>query len=464
MKPKSRPCTLGNYVHYTVNVSRAEDIVAAVKFAQAKNIRFVIRNTGHDYLGKSTGAGALSVWTHYLKDIEFLDWSDKYYNGKAVMIGAGVQAYEILAASTAKGLVTVGGECATVGIAGGYTQGGGHSALSSNFGLSADNVLSWKVVTADGSIVIASRSKNADLYWALSGGGGGTYGVVVSMTVKAHQDTTVGGASLLFLSSGTTLDNFYSAIDKFHALLPAMVDAGSMLVYYFTNTSFEIFPITVYNKSATETQAILSSFMDALTALNISYTSSFTTSTTYQEHYNTYFGPLPYGNIKVGIAQYGDRLISRDNVANNLPALSMAYRNITENGVTFIGVGLNVSSSTITSSVSNSVLPAWRNALVHSLLTLPWNFTAPWDDMIALQDEITYSVVPQLEAATPNSGAYLNEGNSRQIGWKQDFYGVNYGKLLSIKNKYDPNHMFYAVTAIGSDIWTVGADGRMCRA
>jgi hypothetical protein len=242
-----------------------------------------------------------------------------------------------------------------------------------------------------------------------------------------------------------------------------MVDVGSTVVYYFTNTFFEISPITIYNKTATKTQVILSSFIDALTALNISYTSSFTTLSPYQEYYDMYFGPLPYGNIKVGIAQYGDRLISRDNVVYNLPALSKTYRNITGNSITFIGIGLNISSPTITSSISNSVLPVWRNALVHSTLTLPWNFTALWDDMIALQDKMMYSVVPQLEAATPNSGTYLNEGNFRQIGWKQDFYSVNYSKLLSIKNKYDPNHLFYVVTAIGSDVWTVGVDGRMCR-
>lgn len=146
-----------------------------------------------------------------------------------------------------------------------------------------------------------------------------------------------------------------------------------------------------------------------------------------------------------------------------MAALSSAYRNITENGVTFIGVGLNVSSSAITEGVSNAVLPAWRNALVHSTLTLPWNFTAPWEDMIALQDQMTYSVVPQMEAATPNSGAYMNEADFRQIGWKEDFYGVNYHTLLSIKKEYDPNHLFYAVTAVGSDAWTVAENGRMCR-
>jgi len=166
----------------------------------------------------------LSVWTHHLKDIDFLDWSDKYYKGKAIRIGAGVQGWEAMAAAKAKGLVQVGGECATVGVAGGYTQGG------------ADNVLEWQVVTAGGDILTASRYQNQDLYWALSGGGGGTYGVVISMTAKAHPDSTVGGASLLFLSSSTTTDKFYAAIDKFHTLLPAMVDAGAMVVYYFTNT------------------------------------------------------------------------------------------------------------------------------------------------------------------------------------------------------------------------------------
>jgi hypothetical protein len=336
--------------------------------------------------------------------------------------------------------------------------------LSTNFGLGADNVLKWEVVTANGTLLTASRYENEDLYWALSGGGGGTYGVVVSMTAKAHPDAIVGGATLLFLSSSTTADNFYAAIDKFHALLPAMVDAGSMVVYYFSNTFFQIGPITVYGQNASQTEAILGDFMSTLEEMNITYTSSFTTSATYEEHYDTYFGPLPYGNINVGIAQYGGRLISRDNVANNMPALSTAYRNITENGVTFIGVGLNVSSSAITDGVSNSVLPAWRTALVHATLTIPWNFTAPWEDMIAVQDKMTFSVMPQIESATPNSGAYMNEANFRQIGWKEDFFGDNYATLESIKMKYDPNDLFYAVTAVRSDAWNVAEDGRMCRA
>lgn len=376
-------------------------------------------------------------------------------------IGAGVQGYEAISASAAEGYVALTGECPTVGLAGGYTQGGGHSALSTSFGLAADNTLEFEVVTAGGHQVTASPFENEDLYWALSGGGGATYGVVVSMTVKVFPDVVVGGASVFFESSATTLDIFYSAIDTFHALLPDMVDAGCMVVYYFTDAFFEIAPLTAYGQTAAEVTEILSAFISALKVLNINATVSYTESVTYQEHYNTYFGPLPFGNIEIGIAQYGSRMITRDNIKTNAVAVSAAYRNITQNGgVTFIGVGLNVSSSSIP---DNSVLPAWRDALVHATLTIPWNFTAPWEEMIELQNQMTYSVVPQMEAATPNSGAYMNEANFRQPNYQEDFFGANYDRLLSIKNKWDPDHLFYAVTAVGSDAWTVDEDGRMCR-
>ena len=70
------------------------------------------------YLGKSTGDGALAIWTHYLKDIDFLDYNSAYYTGKAIKIGAGVQGFEAYAAADKEGLNVVGGECPTVGLAG----------------------------------------------------------------------------------------------------------------------------------------------------------------------------------------------------------------------------------------------------------------------------------------------------------------------------------------------------------
>lgn len=165
--PRERPCELGAYVRYAVNATEVDHIAAAINFAREKNVRLVIRNTGHDYLGRSTGAGSLAVWTHYLKDITPVQWDDADFTGKALKLGAGVQGYEMLQAATALGRVAVGGECPTVGVAGGYTQSGGHSALSTNFGLAADQTLSFEVVTASGELVTASKTENTDLYWAL---------------------------------------------------------------------------------------------------------------------------------------------------------------------------------------------------------------------------------------------------------------------------------------------------------
>jgi hypothetical protein len=412
-------------------------------------------------MGRSTGAGALSVWTHHLTAIDYTEWSDSYYQGPAFKIGAGVLGYQILEAATAKGLVVVTGECPTVGLAGGYTQGGGHSALSTEFGLGADQTLQFEVVTAAGKLVTASRSQNSDLYWALSGGGAGNYGVVVSMTVKAHQDATISGAALEFTAADITTDTFYEAVAQFHQLLPAMIDQGVTVIYEMTSSVFIINPVTAYNKTSADVKAILTPFTNALTNLGITYELGLTQYTSYYDHYNKYMGPLPWGNLAVTTYQYGGRLIPRNTLENNYDGMSSALRNLTQSGVIAVGVGMNVTNP---GNVNNAVFPALRNAAVTMQIGTAWNETAPWADMIADQWKITNDYVPQLEAVTPNSGCYQNEGDFRQLNWQDTFFGSNYSPLLTVKNKWDPNYFFYALKAVGSDAWTVSDSGRMCRA
>ncbi|KAM7212407.1 hypothetical protein V8F06_012208 [Rhypophila decipiens] len=460
---RSVECTLGNYVRYAVAVESAADVIATIEFAKSKNIRFVIRNTGHDYNGRSTGAGALSVWTHGLKSINFTTWKDAHYQGPAVKLGAGVQGYDAVEAGRQVGQVVVGGECPTVGIAGGYTQGGGHSALSTNFGLAADNTLEFEVVTAHGRLVTASRTKNRDLYWALSGGGGGNYGVVVSMTVKSHPDAGVGGASLSFFSSSNPTEDFYAAINAFHDALPAMVEAGIMVVYYFTSAFFMIAPITAYNKTAAEVEQILAPYMATLDSMNVSYSASFSEFADYYGHYNQYFGPLPTGAIQVGIAQYGGRLIPKSVIQNNSTEFHAVARSIAEKGITFIGFGTDVSA--FGQHGSNAVLPAWRDALVHAVLTTDWSFDpARWKEMLQKQDLMTNEIMPEIEAVTPGSGAYMNEADFQQPRFQQEFFGSNYARLTTIKKRYDPQSFFYARNAVGSEAWSISNSGRMCRA
>lgn len=398
---------------------------------------------------------------HHCNDIQYKDWSDSHYKGPAFKVGAGVMGFQVLEAAHARGLVVVGGECPTVGLAGGYIQGGGHSALSTSYGLGADNALEFQVVTAAGKLVTANRSTNPDLFWAISGGGAGNYGVVISATIKAHPDATVAGAGLQFLSSKTTADKFYEAISEFHGLLPEMIDAGATVIYQVASSFFAINPITAYNKTTDDVKTLLAPFINVLDSLSIPYTVSYTEYASYYDHYNKYMGPLPYGNLGVGEYQYGGRLIPRDVLDNNAAGFASVIRNITEHGVIAVGVGMNVSQP---GDVSNAIFPALRNAAITMQIGTHWNETAPWSQMLEDQYKMTNEYVPQLEAVTPGSGCYQNEANFRQPNWKDTFFGVNYSPLLKIKQKWDPSYFFYALKAVGSDYWTVDDSGRMCHA
>lgn len=84
--------------------------------------------------------------------------------------------------------------------------------------------------------------------------------------------------------------------------------------------------------------------------------------------------------------------------------------------------------------------------------------------MLAQQRKMTNSYIPQLTALDPDSGCYLNEGDFLQPNWQQTYYGANYGRLRAVKAKYDPDRIFYATAAVGSEEWVVEAGGRLCRA
>lgn len=84
-------------------------------------------------------------------------------------------------------------------------------------------------------------------------------------------------------------------------------------------------------------------------------------------------------------------------------------------------------------------------------------------DMIALQRKMTDEYIPLLKALTPGSGVYMNEADFREQDWQQTFFGANYGRLLSIKKRYDPKSIFYAPTAVGSNEWKVDSRGALCK-
>jgi FAD/FMN-containing dehydrogenase len=269
--PRDAQCVIGAYVQYAVKALSVSDYQKTLAFAQQRNIRLVVRNTGHDYFGKSTGPGALALWTHFLKDIKVVDYKSKDYTGKAMRLGAGVQVFEATAAAHDQGLVVVGGDCSTVGIAGGYTQGGGHGPLASKFGLGADQVLEWEVVTALGLHLVATPTQNSDLYWALSGGGGGTYAAVLSMTVKAYPDLTVSAATLIFSRGSASKVAFWSVIQTFLINLPRIVDSGAVSIWFLLGETFVMQPTTAPSLTQAQLQALMDPTLAKLNQTGIPY-------------------------------------------------------------------------------------------------------------------------------------------------------------------------------------------------
>ena len=177
---------------YAVAARNAQDIAAAVNFARENNLRLAIKGGGHSYQGTSNAPDSLLIWTRRMHDITMHDayvpqgCEHTLKPQPAVTFGTGtigIQAYE--AVSTQAGKYIQGGGCLTVGLAG-LIQGGGFGSLSKHYGTAAASLLEAEVVTADGQIRIANACTNPDLFWALKGGGGGTFGVVSMMTVRAH--------------------------------------------------------------------------------------------------------------------------------------------------------------------------------------------------------------------------------------------------------------------------------------
>ncbi|KAJ8108082.1 hypothetical protein ONZ43_g6536 [Nemania bipapillata] len=405
-----------------------------------------------------------------MKDMQLIDnYQSTYYNGPAIKVGAGVQIAEAVSFAAGKGYRTVVGSCPTVGVAGGYAQGGGYGLLASLYGLGADNVLEWEVVTVDGKLVTATpKNEYSDLYWALSGGGGGTYGIVVSMTARLFEDGPVSSANFFFsTASAGSEEAYWNAVGIFHSHLPALVDQkGIVLSYSISKDTFILYTMTAPNRTTSDVMNILSPMTSDLGTLGLSLQSMFlntSESPTYSSYYESSLEPVLAVSPISPVA--GDRFISRSNMVNNPAGVLKGFQDVTASGnFTLACTALNVNKSHVVKPVAgNSATPAWRDALATCIIGSVWSWGQPWDLVLAQQNELEQSILPAFEAATPGAGAYSNEANFAQVDWQASFYGTNYPKLKAIKTKYDPTGILYGVVSVGSENWKKDGNGRLCR-
>lgn len=162
---------------FVVLPKSAQDVAQAILFAVANGLEIAVKGGGHSTSGASSSEGLVI-------DLRYLSTVSADTETRRLTVGGGA-IWEAVDKEAAKyGLATVGGTVNHTGV-GGLTVGGGYGWLTPKYGLAIDNLLQAEVVTASGDVLTCSETQNADLFWAIRGGGS-NFGVVTSFVFKAY--------------------------------------------------------------------------------------------------------------------------------------------------------------------------------------------------------------------------------------------------------------------------------------
>ncbi|KAF2639706.1 FAD/FMN-containing isoamyl alcohol oxidase-like protein MreA [Massarina eburnea CBS 473.64] len=498
--PASQPnstCSQGGFPVYVVNATTARHVQMALNFARNMNIRIVIKNSGHDFNGRNLGGYALSVWVHNLRGAEYHEnYVATGYSGRAVAVGGGSPAMDFYSLRTTYNTTMHLPGGSSVGVAGAYSQGGGHSSWSTIYGLSADNVLQINAVTADGRLVTADAQTNEDLYWAFRGGGGGNFGIVTSMVIATFPQTPLTSSSITFstvpitgqATSNLTADVFWEGMKAYWDFCIPFCDAGGFGYNFIRHAASQnvtgltfTTSISLPNYTLSETRAFVRPLLERLTEIGIPITIpqlQLKRSTNTQPTEDD--GPL--GTTAIGDSVHNtliaSRLFLRSNFDNaeSVEEMNQAIRRfVEEGGYDFHGQNYNPNpSSRLTPP--NALHPAFRKAIMHAQgyeTNAHWDGVSPvlsYSEQKAHHDRLQ-GYMQQWRDITPGSGSYMNEGDAQTPNFKDDFWGDNYERLLRVKRERDPWGVFWVVGGVGSDAWEVKGrekfvtqHGVLCRA
>lgn len=198
-----------------VRCKNTKDVQEALSFAKDTQLLVAIRGGGHHVAGYGVCDDGMVIDMSAMKKVEVDP------QARTVTVEAGARWKDVDPITQKYNLATPGGEVSDTGVAG-LTLGGGVGYLRRKFGLSIDNLLSVKMITAQGQLLKADRDNNSDLYWALRGGGG-NFGVVVSFTFQLH----LVGPDVTALSTMVPLDSLRETFDTWRRFTITAPDEAS---------------------------------------------------------------------------------------------------------------------------------------------------------------------------------------------------------------------------------------------
>ncbi|TLD19356.1 Mitochondrial intermediate peptidase [Venturia nashicola] len=493
VQARSKTLAAGVYrPDFSLRAESYKDVQNAVKFAATNNVRLTLITTGHDFPGRNDAPTGLSLDTSLLKGINVIEefvptpaGAPKPKGGgnaivpvagkqPAVTFGVGVTSQLLHDAVSRSKLLTIGAAHGSVAPAGGFGQTAGHGPLSNRHGLAADQFLEFKVVTADGELKVANNVANPDLFWALRGGGGGTFGVVVEATVKAFPDIPITLSTWQINTTEPNSDGLWGAYANLHTHFVDLVEKKGVSGYYY------IYPNSIKGVMLHQAEHAGKANAEMVWTPILDKMASFPTMTkavskideypTYKAYFDARFGAVDKGRAmkaepapwetagrkrSIIEARHGPGMEGRAPIPNAIVNLDsrllgaehFAHPNLTAVLKASAPFAIGGTSAVIQGHlVSAAVLPAWRKAYVHTI-----GYKQPGK-----------ASVDALRAIAPDMGAYANEAYPLEENWKTSFWGKNYERLSKIKTKYDPDMLFWVTPGVNADHMEV-RDGRLCR-
>ena len=359
---------------------------------------------------------------------------------------------------------------------GGYLAGGGHSPLSSLYGMGADHALSFEVVTADGRFVTANANSNSDLFWALRGGGGSTFGVVTSVIVKAYPKLPVAIMSFTLMTGpSVNAAAFWEAIRAWFQDFTKYTDDSQYMYWSMIPLGGDQFMLNMApwfapNKNTAQLQASVAPWMAKLAQLGITLTPTYQQFDNYYDAWKAGFPLESWGTPNI---RQASRLFPRANFndATKFNATFDAFRSVVEDGAFIVGV--TVSGDAHGKYPDNAVNPAWRQTTFHAIMATIWDTSSTPAQIQAAGDRLTFDWAQRWRDVSPGAGAYLSESDYIEPNFQQSFWGSNYNRLYSLKQKFDPLGVFYAHQIVGSEDWKMSENiygnlpsqnSKLCRA
>jgi FAD/FMN-containing dehydrogenase len=482
---------------YAVAAGTTQDIVAAVNFARDNRLRLVVKGGGHSYLGTSNAPDSLLVWTRGMNEIALHDGFVAQGCGArdapqpAVTIGAGaiwMHAYN--AVTTGGGRYVQGGGCGTVGVAG-LVLGGGFGSYSKTYGTAAASLLEAEIVTADGAVRNANACTHPELFWALKGGGGGSFGVVTRVTLRTHELPAFFGVAAMTIVAAsdaayrrllgrfigfyaeTLLNPHWGEIvtprpgrrldirmafqgldqDRATALwqpfLRWVADAGDDLSVTLAPIIRSVEARHRWDPAFLKTiapQAVRLDDRPGASADNIFWTANLGEAGHFLHGFESAW--LPASLLQ---ADQQERLVDALVAANRHWSVELHL----QKGLA--GAPAEALAAARDTATNPAVLDAFALAIIAG--EEPPAFPGLRDhepDMTTARRHASQiaMAMAELRKLVPDGGSYVAESSFFETEWQRSYWGANYSRLRAVKDTYDPDGLFFVHHGVGSEDWS----------